>query len=230
MTARPTDADPRTEAAAQHLRQLQVKLGALRAALRRGDRLPRPTGAPTPAAIERRAAQARAERWDARALSARGLAPLGGAPAPLDVALLDTIRDIELALVELAEAAADRVAPDLAPPAPEKAVRRLLDLLGAAATDADLLDHVAAEARRLDQSAGAALGDTEPLVRLSIRCPVCGALSLRLLEDREQVLCVNAGCQCSDWLCGCDEGRRHVWGRAEWGLLGLTDHTEGNAA
>lgn len=212
-----------------HLAQLARKLAELVAALRAGDRLPHPQQAPTPAQAAASAALAAQERWDVQLMAMRGLVPVGASPAPLDIPLLDLLRSIRLELAELAAAIADRVAPDLTPPPPGRVIQRIGDLLPLTARVPDLAEHAHAELRRLDRRAGAALGDVEPLVRIgSVRCPVCACLSLRLLEDRDQALCVNSGCRCPDLLCGCHDTppRRHIWHRNDWFALATDQEME----
>ncbi|MDA2805721.1 hypothetical protein [Nocardiopsis suaedae] len=191
---------------------LDRRLIALRAALHTGDRAQRPAQAPTSVQLAARGALAAAERWDAQAMAARGLAPIGAGKAPLDLALLDTHRDILLDLAALERAIADRVAPTLAPPSRERLTRRIADLLPLASLLSDLEDHVHSELRRLTWRASAALGDTTPLVRITaMRCPVCSALSLRLDTERDLITCFNAACRCGENLCRCADGRRHAW-------------------
>lgn len=171
-------------------------------------------------ARDRRDAQIRAERAERVILARRGLAPIGGAHAPLNLTVLDALRDIELDLAELEAAVCERVAPDLAPsPTADARLDRLDDLLGQVAADYDLAKLVAQETSRLAALAGRILGDAEPVLRVDGRCPHCDALSLRAFPNRLLILCVNRACQCEDWLCGCrDEHRptRHEWRLAEW--------------
>lgn len=210
------------ERARADLTQLRRRLRDLRRHLHAGGRAERVHTAPTP---ERQAARAelhRAERTDAyrqMAATPRGETPVGASLAPLDLALLDVLRDLHADVLELEAAVLDRAAPHNRPARPERRIHHLVDLLPLAAHHPDLLEHLAAEARRLNNRAGAALGEQEPPVRLSVRCPLCDALSLRLRQDADLVECFNPSCTCVDDLCGCrDTPRRtrHQWPATHW--------------
>lgn len=173
-----------------------------------------------------------AARWDALlrqerheallALRDHKVAPLGHGAAPLRIHISDTIRDITDGVVELEEAVHARLALQRPGRArvPER-LRRLATLLDRVAEDPVLARHVRDEARRMARRCARALGDSEPVVRVTGRCPWCGSVSLRALPDHRTVLCVNPGCRCSDKLCGCvdDPSYRHVWPEGEWDAL-----------
>ncbi|MDT0305083.1 hypothetical protein [Streptomonospora wellingtoniae] len=211
-------------AAYEALDALAGRLAELRRRLQAGYRTESTHTTPGPDQLAARGAQHHQERADALAQMAanpHAPAPIGTSPAPLDLTLLDTTRDIELDLADLEGAVIDRVAPALTPAAGTQArILRIKDLLGKAAQDADLARHVAAEARRLTQRAAAVLGEHEPPVRLTtIRCPLCDCLSLRLRQDADLVECFNPKCTCVDFLCGCTDvprRTRHQWPATHW--------------
>src|SRR5690606_10380647 len=89
-------------------------------------------------ARDRRDAQIRAERAERGTLARLGRARTGGGLDPLNLTVLDAIRDIELVLAELETAVCERVAPGLAPsPTADARLDRLDDLLGKVAADYD---------------------------------------------------------------------------------------------
>ncbi len=167
-------------------------------------------------------ALARAERETKHTNLARGLKALGDGRAPLPLDVLDTITGITTSPTELEEAVCERLG--LTPRAGASTDQRLADLqvlLGRIAEHDDLADHVTDEAHRMRRQARRALGDTEPVHRLTARCPICDALSLRALPEREVIVCANTECRCAteDCPCNADRPRRHQWPYDQWPWL-----------
>ncbi|MFB6751663.1 hypothetical protein ACFCX6_12060 [Streptomyces sp. NPDC056353] len=182
--------------------------------------------APPPAAVRPTApapGRTRAEREEAlRAEQLHGLTPSGPSTAPLRLHVSDAVRDITDGVVELDEAVHDR----LRLPRPRRAqvavrLLRVAALLGRAADDTLLMEHIRDEVRRMARRCTRALGAAEPVVRVSGRCPWCDSVSLRALPARRAVLCVNPACRCADQDCDCrtDPAYRHAWGVGEWARL-----------
>ncbi|MFI6286885.1 hypothetical protein ACIBCM_19410 [Streptomyces sp. NPDC051018] len=163
------------------------------------------------------------ERREALLLQQRhGLAVPGHGAAPIRLHISDAIRDITDGVTELEEAVRAR----LALPRPGRAgvgerLRRIAGLLDGIAAHPVLAAHVRDELRRMARRCARALGDTEPVVRVSGRCPWCDSVSLRAFPDRRAVLCVNPACLCSDETCGCrdDPAYRHLWPEERWAEL-----------
>ncbi|MFE2440101.1 hypothetical protein ACFXA8_36460, partial [Streptomyces sp. NPDC059409] len=178
---------------------------------------PRPGGRPTAPAPGR----TRAEREEAlRAEQLHGLTPSGPSTAPLRLHVSDAVRDITDGVVELDEAVHDR----LRLPRPRRAqvagrLLRVAALLGRAADDTLLVEHIRDEVRRMARRCTRALGAAEPVVRVSGRCPWCDSVSLRALPARRAVLCVNPACRCADQDCDCrtDPAPRLAGGGGAWG-------------
>lgn len=204
------------------LGSLRSQLPALREALTPGTPRRWSQGDITLDQRERMDAIARLER-EGKALNlARGIKALGDGRAPLRIDVLDTLTAIEAGVSELEEAVCDRLG--LTPQAvatTAQRITRIVGFLGRIAGQADLAEHVDAEAQRMSRSAARALGDSEPVHRLGARCPICDALSLRAFPEREAVVCVNAYCRCADEGCPCrdERPRRHRWHWAEWPQL-----------
>jgi nitrite reductase/ring-hydroxylating ferredoxin subunit len=190
----------------------------------------RPTGwGPTPEAIADAGRLHTLERHDALTQLARGIKPLGASPAPGDITVMQTRRDIDTDIADLEEAVRDRVAPQMRPAATtNRRIGAIVKLLPKVAAVDDLLTHVLSEAYRLRAKARWALGDSGEVRKLTARCPHCGAKSLRELADRGVVTCSNTACRCDDDTCPCgDEAapRRHQWHAAQWHTI-----TEGISA
>ncbi|GGT88465.1 hypothetical protein [Streptomyces lateritius] len=162
----------------------------------------------------------REERREALLLRQRhGLVVPGHGAAPIRLHISDAIRDITDGVVELEEAVRAR----LGLPRPARAqvierLRRIAALLDDVAAHPDLARHVRDELRRMARRCARTLGDAEPVVRVSGRCPWCDSVSLRAFPDRRAVLCVNPACTCTVEDCGCqdDPAYRHLWPEAEW--------------
>lgn len=162
----------------------------------------------------------RAERDEAlRAEQTHGLTPSGSRTSPVRLHISDAVRDITDGVIELDEAVHDRLR--LPRPRREQVAGRLLrvaGLLGRAAADDVLLEHVRDEVRRMARRCTRALGGAEPVVRVSGRCPWCDSVSLRAFPARRAVLCVNPACRCTDRACDCrtDPAHRHAWSEGAW--------------
>lgn len=209
----------RTQTAYDHLAALRADLATL-TDLRGAGPIRRTTGwGPSPDQITAAGARHTAERADAITQMRAGLAPIGASPAPADLTVLDTLRDVEADLAELLAACLDRVAPSITPARTSpRRIGQLITLLPKIGSVDDLLDHLTTETRRMHRRVKHALGDTEEVRQLAERCPHCGAKSLRALMDRGVVVCGNAACRCQDDQCGChhpDRPRRHQWTTTE---------------
>ncbi|MFD8463968.1 hypothetical protein ACFV10_02450 [Streptomyces cyaneofuscatus] len=178
---------------------------------------------PTPAHLAARDARIREERREALAVEqAHGLTAPGHTAAPLRLHVSDALRDISDGVVELDEAVHDKLG--LGRPRHATVPQRLLRirrLLGPIAAEPLLAAHVRDELRRMARRCGRALGDTEPMARVSGRCPWCDSVSLRAFPARRAVLCVNPGCRCTAAECDCrtDPAFRHVWYEDTWTAL-----------
>ncbi|MCY9786851.1 hypothetical protein KIK06_23490 [Nocardiopsis sp. EMB25] len=174
---------------------------------------------PSPEQIAQAGARHAAERAETFDQLRQGLAPIGASPAPADLIVLDTLRDVETDLADLLDAVCDRVAPTIRRSATNpRRIAQIITLLTKVGADDDLLGHVLSETRRLHRRVRYALGDTEDVRQLRNRCPICGARSLRELPDRGVVVCANPGCWCDDPACGCHDEhrpRRHEWSALE---------------
>lgn len=166
-------------------------------------------------------AQVVAERAAKEVNLAQGLKALGNAPAPVNLNVLDTRNHITLAVAELESATCDRLGLTESTTSPAEQITRLIGLLDRIALLDDLADHVHQEATRLRQAARIALGEAEPVVRLTARCIICQSLSLRAYPERFTVACVDTTCRCDDEECGCqrDKPQRHVWPFERWPWL-----------
>ena len=169
------------------------------------------------------------ERHDALTQLARGLKPLGASPAPGDLTVMQTRRDIDTDIADLEEAVRERVAPQVRGAATtNRRIGNIIKLFPKVGAVDDLMTHVLAEAYRLRARARWALGDSGEVRRLTARCPYCGAKSLRELADRGVVTCSNTACWCDDPACPCDDEtapRRHQWHATQWHTI-----TEGISA
>jgi len=152
--------------------------------------------------------------------------PTGG-QAPVRIAVLDAIADIESGVIGLHQMLCERLGTGRPPETslPDR-LRHLSVLLLSCGDrllrqDPDLIEHAVHESARLAGRGARALDGREPVHRLPARCPVCRALSLRCLPDRGLVICVNAACRCDVPGCGCRRPapRRHRWDTGEWGAL-----------
>ncbi len=151
-----------------------------------------------------------------------GLKPSGSSPAPIDLSVFDARTHIVLAIDELEEAVCDRLGLTVLTDVNTSGrITRLIGLLDRIALHEDLADHVHREAGRLRQTARVVLGEAEPVVRLTARCPHCDSLSLRAYPERYVVACIDATCRCDDEQCHCqrEQPRRHVWPYGRWPWL-----------
>lgn len=176
----------------------------------------------TPAERDRQDAQALQDRaakeWNARL----GRTALGASRAPLSLSVLDASIAINAGVNAVERAACEwlGITPLLDATTHER-ITRILGLI----VRIEALDELAAwvedEAVRLNRHAGHAIGDVEPIHKIRARCPICDAMSLRALPEREQVVCVNALCRCTDETCACNaaRSRRHCWPYAQWQWL-----------
>ena len=168
-------------------------------------------------------AQAVAEREAKERNLTQGLKALGNAPAPLNLTVLDARDSIVAAIAELEDAVCDQL--ELTPlerASTTERIARLIGLLDRIAQHDNLADHVHTETARLRQTARIALGEQEPIVRLTARCVYCGAVSLQAFPKRARVMCVNAECRCDDENCPCniaEQPKRHVWPFEQWPWL-----------
>jgi hypothetical protein len=215
----PSYGHDRTQHACETLSALRTDLATL-TDLRGTGRVRRWAGwGPTPDQIAQAGQRHAAERWDALGQLRQGIKPIGASPAPADLVVLDTLRDVECDLADLLDAVLERVAPRTRPSATSpRRIAQIITLLTKVGADDDLLDHVLAEARRMHRRVKHALGDAEEVRQLAQRCPRCGAKSLRLLVERDVVVCGNAACRCPDPACRCgdpDRPRRHQWTTTE---------------
>ncbi|MDT0489289.1 hypothetical protein RM717_02055 [Streptomyces griseus] len=178
---------------------------------------------PTPAELAARDARIREERHEALAVEqAHGLTAPGHTAAPLRLHVSDALRDIGDGVLELDEAVHEKLG--LGRPRRTNVPQRLLRirrLLGRIAAEPVLAAHVRDELRRMARRCGRALGDTEPMARVSGRCPWCDSVSLRAFPARRAVLCVNPGCRCPGAECDCrtDAAFRHLWYEDSWATL-----------
>lgn len=205
----------RTQHAYELLSALRTDLATL-TDLKGAGQIRRRTGwGPSPDQITATGQRHAAERADAFAQMRQGLKPIGASPAPADLTVLDTLRDVEHDLAELLGACLERVAPSITPAhTSPRRIGQLVTLLPKVGAVDDLLDHLLTETRRMHRRVKHALGDTEEVRQLTERCPHCNALSLRALMDRGVIVCGNASCQCDDDQCPCsdpDRPRRHTW-------------------
>ncbi|PRX91965.1 hypothetical protein [Allonocardiopsis opalescens] len=236
--------DAAADAAYQHLQQLRERIPQLRASTTAGT-VQRRRSDLTPTQLARQGEAHLDERWERAANAARGVSALGASPAPVDLTVLDTIREIARSLSQMVQTVHDRFGlGHWTPGRPEGhgdertggmsgEIPRLLHLLSKVASDPDLAHYVADETRRLNRLAAIALGEGEQVKRLDGRCPYCGAKSLKVFVDRELVMCVNTGCRCTRTTCRCqdeDRPRRHTWSRAEWDALADTLNATNTAA
>ena len=148
-----------------------------------------------------------------------------GPVAPVRLWVSDDVHDITDRVVELEATVHDHLR---LPPAPRGTVdvrlRRIAGLLDRVQDDPVLLQHVLDEAGTLALRCSSALGETEPVVRLRVRCPWCDSVSLRVLPARRTVLCINPACRCPS--CDRDPAHRHSWAEDEWaGLAERCDTT-----
>ena len=161
-----------------------------------------------------------AERHDALTQLAHGIKPLGASPAPGDLTVIQTRRDIDLDVADLEDAVRERVAPQMPPAATTTGrIGTIIKLLPKVGAVDDLMTHVLSEAYRMRAKARWALGDSGEVRKLTARCPHCGAKSLRELPDRAMVTCSNTACRCTDPTCACQHdaaARHHQWHAAEW--------------
>lgn len=204
----------RTAAAAEALSTLRNDLAHLADLQGTGPVRRRAGWGPRPEQIAATGRQHIAERADVFFQLRQGLAPIGASPAPADLVVLDTLRDVSLDLADLLDAVCDRIAPRVRRSTTNpRRIGQLITLLTKVGADDDLLDHVLTETRRMHRAVKHAIGDTEEIRRLTQRCPHCRALSLRALMDRGTIVCTNASCRCGDLLCPChnDRPRRHTW-------------------
>lgn len=165
-------------------------------------------------------ALARVER-DAKALNvALGIKSLGDGKAPLRLDVLDVIHDVEASVADLEAAVCDRLSLDVRDSATtDQRLEDLQVLLGRICEHEDLAEHVEHEAFRMHRQVRRGLGEHEPVHQLAgVRCPTCGALSVRAFMDRELFVCANSACRCTDQDCGCnaERPRRHRWHFSEW--------------
>ena len=206
----------RTTHAAETLTALRADLAHLADLQGAGRIRRRPGWGPSPDQITANGRRHAAERADAIGQLAQGLAPIGASPAPADLTVLDTLRDVQTDLGDLLDAVLDRIAPRTRRSATSaRQIGQLITLLTKVGAEDDLLDHVTAETRRMHRRVRHALGDTEEVRQLAERCPHCNALSLRALMDRGVIVCGNASCRCPDHTCRChhpERPRRHQWG------------------
>lgn len=172
-------------------------------------------------------AQVIAERQAKEANLSLGLKALGSAPAPLNLNVLDARDHIIIAVAELEDAVCDRLGlTPLQQGGARDRILHLVNLLDRVALHEDLGDHVHREAARLRQTARIALGEAEPVVRLTARCIICRSLSLRAFVERAVVACVDSACRCDDEDCPCqwETPQRHVWPYERWPWLAATLH------
>ncbi|MFJ9555307.1 hypothetical protein ACIRPH_15925 [Nocardiopsis sp. NPDC101807] len=88
-----------------------------------------------------------AERHDPLTQLARGLKPLGASPAPGDITVMQTRRDIDLDIADLEDAVRERVAPQMRGAATTNGlIGTIIKLLPKIGTVDDLMTHVLAEA------------------------------------------------------------------------------------
>lgn len=171
---------------------------------------------------------ARAERLERASNAARGIKPMGASPAPLNLNVLNTemethagIRDVER---EVCAWLGMTPMPSLTP---AEVVTRIIGLLGRVESLPDLAEWVMHQVQEMNFRAARALGDVEPLHRISGRCPFCRARSLRALPERGVVACTNPACRCADEGCHCHSGRCHTWTLPGWeGLANMLEETE----
>lgn len=167
-------------------------------------------------------AQAVAERDAKHVNFAQGLKALGDAPAPLDLSVLDARDHSVLAVAELEDAVCDKLGITVLTSANTgQRIARLIGLLDRIAHHDDLAHHVHSESVRLRQMARIALGEAEPVVRITARCLYCDSLSLRAFVERVTIACVNTTCRCDDTDCPCgwEKPQRHVWPYERWPWL-----------
>ncbi len=164
----------------------------------------------------------------------RGGGGKGSAPAaPIRLFVSDTIRDITDGVVELEEAVCEKLrVPRPRQGSVEQRLTRLIGLLDRVGQQPVLAEHVRSEARRMARRCSRALGDgAETPVRVRGRCPYCASVSLRVLPERDDVLCINPGCRCGDPACACctDRRHRHSWDRDRWAGHIADDGADGGA-
>lgn len=181
-----------------------------------------PGWAPSPDRIAAAGKQHLIERAETINQLARGLKPIGASPAPIDLVVPSTLKDVTDDLGDLQDAVLERHAPDMAPAhTTPRRIGRIINLLHRIGADDVLLDHVLSETRRMLARVRYALGESEEVRQLALRCPVCGARSLHELPARGVVVCGNAACRCTAPDCRCadpDRPRRHEWSALPEGI------------
>ncbi|MGI5493866.1 hypothetical protein [Microtetraspora malaysiensis] len=215
--------DSTTDRAYAELAALRDRLPGLREALVSGTRRRWTQRDLTPEQRARLDRRAREERTGKEYALSHGLAVLGASPAPLDMDVMAAEMHIgeAVAVLEIDICEQFGLTP-LKGATTAVVITRIVGLLDRIAADEDLAAYVLDEARRLNRRAAGALGDVEPPRRLDARCPICDAKSLRMLADRELVVCGNPGCRCGDESCPCrwERSRRpHMWERDAWPWL-----------
>ncbi|WP_017585496.1 hypothetical protein [Nocardiopsis ganjiahuensis] len=178
-----------------------------------------PGWGPSPEQLIAAGARWRAERDETFAQLRQGLKPIGASPSPIDLTIPSVLKDIGDEIGDLQDAVLERVAPDIRPArtVPTR-IGRIINLLSRIGADDILLDHVTAEVRRMRARIKHARGESEEVRQLRVRCPICGARSLRELPDRGLVVCASAACRCDDTTCSCHDEtdhRRHQWAALE---------------
>lgn len=210
----------RTTVAYEALSALRTDLARLED-LRGEGPIRRATGwGPTPEQIAQAGRRHMEERADTLHQLSKGLAPIGASPAPADLVVLDTIRDVRIDLGDLLDACIDRVAPTTNPAhTSARRIGQLVNLLTKIGAVPDLLDHLLSETQRMRARVRYALGENEEIRQLRVRCPLCGARSLRELTARGLIMCSNTMCRCADPTCPCsdpDRPRRHQWNATDF--------------
>lgn len=182
----------------------------------------------TPTERARQDHQAREDRLAKDLNTKLGLYGVGDSRAPINLSALDALDAIHKGVPEIEKAVCEWLGiTPLAGASPGERITRIIGLLRRIETLPDLAEYVETEAARLNRWARSALGEAETVHRLTGRCPICDAVSLRVFTERELVICVNDACVCDDPDCRCDPDpprrpRRHRWPRKQWELLALT--------
>ncbi|MEV4672183.1 hypothetical protein AB0K34_11075 [Actinomadura sp. NPDC049382] len=187
----------------------------------------------TPDERRRRSYQDREDRRAKDANARLGFYGVGDSRAPINLSALDALDAIRKGVPEIEGAVCEWLGlTPLAGASPGQRITRVIGLLRRVETLPELAAYVHTEATRLNRWARSALGEAETVHRLTARCPICGAVSLRVFLEREIVACVNDVCICDDPDCGCDpqpprRPRRHRWPRKQWEILAqILDHDD----
>jgi hypothetical protein len=226
--------------------ELMLQVGRIRAAwpilterLQPG-REHREERAPDPAALAARDRLLVAERADRWRLVRDRTTPTGQIDAPVAVDVVDVRAQVDRVVSDVAvelwrvgygyPLRVEATTTDRRVPVALDAITDAAARVRYAPLVLDAADRLAAVATVAERAAGT---HVPPLPLRGRSCPACGSESLRMRREAPRpadwvIECRRAVCMCRSGWCGCRGvairpveaiGRRHVWGRAEWGAL-----------